>query len=504
MSTRIEHPAFQKKITTAEEAVGYINHGDIVGFAGFTGSGYPKLTPRALADRAKAAHEKGLPFTIRSWTGASTAPQLDGALTAADAVSYRMPYQSDPDTRNSINAGKIDYVDCHLSHTTRLADSGVIGKVNVAVIEVSAIKADGSLVPSASVGANQTYLNQADKVILEVNEWQTEQLEGMHDIFVPGMPPNTKIIPITRCNDRIGTPYFTVDPDKVVAIVQTNMNDRNTPFKAPDNDSKAIANHIVSFLQHEIKVGRLPKQLPPIQSGVGNIANAVLAALAKSELNELASYTEVIQDGMLDLILSDKLLHASATAFSLSPEYADKLNTSLAAELKGRLLLRPQDISNHPEVIRRLGVISMNGLLELDIYGHINSTHVMGTRVMNGIGGSGDFARNAQIAIFMTPSVAKGGAISCIVPFCSHIDHTEHDTDVVVTEQGLADIRGLAPRKRAQLIIDKCAHPNYQPMLQDYLDRAMKACLGALHTPHVIGEAHAFHKRLLETGTMKL
>jgi succinyl-CoA:acetate CoA-transferase len=95
-------------------------------------------------------------------------------------------------------------------------------------------------------------------------------------------------------------------------------------------------------------------------------------------------------------------------------------------------VLRPQEISNHPEVIRRLGLITINTALECDIYGNVNSTHVGGTHMMNGIGGSGDFARNAHLSVFVTKSIAKNGAISSIVPMVTHVDHTEHDTDIIV------------------------------------------------------------------------
>ena len=75
-------------------------------------------------------------------------------------------------------------------------------------------------------------------------------------------------------------------------------------------------------------------------------------------------------------------------------------------------------------------------MIEADIYGNVNSTHIMGSSIQNGIGGSGDFARNAYISMFLSPSTAKSGAISCIVPMVSHVDHTEHDVHVIVTEQG--------------------------------------------------------------------
>lgn len=119
---------------------------------------------------------------------------------------------------------------------------------------------------------------------------------------------------------------------------------------------------------------------------------------------------------------------------------------------------------------------------------------------MNGIGGSGDFARNAHLAIFVTKSIAKGGAISSVVPMVSHVDHTEHDTDILVTEQGLADLRGLAPRERAKVIIENCVHPDYKEILEDYFNRA---CEKGGHTPHLLKEAIEWHTNFEDYGSMK-
>jgi len=486
---------------TAADAAAFINNGDLIGVSGFTGAGYPKELPSALADRINEAHTKGDEFQVGLLTGASTAPELDGVLADTGGLSFRAPYQSDPSMRKAINTGVTDYCDIHLSHLGPQVREGFHGNLDVAIIEVSGITKDGELIPSSSIGNNNVYLDCADKVILEVNSWQSEHLEGMHDIYYgTQLPPNRVPIPIVHPGDRIGQPTLKVDADKVVAVVETADPDRNTPFKPLDEDSKAIAGYFLDFLKNEVKQGRLPANLLPLQSGVGNIANAVLAGLLDSDLEGLTSYTEVIQDGMVDLIDSGKLTVASATAFSLSPEYAEKMNNN-AAEYRKSIVLRPQEISNHPEPIRRLGVIACNGLIEADIYGNVNSTHIMGTRMQNGIGGSGDFTRNAYISCFVTPSVAKGGSISCIVPMVSHHDHTEHDVMVVITEQGVADLRHLAPRKRARLIIENCAHPDYRAGLLDYLERAEKT--GALHTPHLLDEALSWHVRYQETGTMK-
>jgi succinyl-CoA:acetate CoA-transferase len=225
-----------------------------------------------------------------------------------------------------------------------------------------------------------------------------------------------------------------------------------------------------------------------------------MAGLNEGPFNNLTAYTEVLQDGMLEMLKSGKLAKASATAFSLSPEANQELADNIDF-YRDRIVLRTQEISNHPEVIRRLGIIAMNGMIEADIYGNVNSTHVMGTRIMNGIGGSGDFARNGFLSVFMTPSTAKGGSISTIVPMVSHVDHTEHDVQIVVTEQGLADLRGLPPRQRALNIIEKCAHPDFRPRLRDYFERACNSGRG-MHTPHLLEEALSWHHRFEETGQM--
>ena len=500
--SRVLNKKLRKKITTAEEAAAFIKPGHNVGMSGFTGAGYPKEVPAALAKRIKGAHDRGEDFMIGLWTGASTAPELDGTLAEVDGISFRTPYQSDPIMRNKINQGVSEYTDIHLSHLAPMIWAGAMGKLHTAVIEVTAIKEDGLLVPSSSVGNNKTFLDRADQIILEVNSWQSSDLEGMHDIYYgTRLPPGRQPVMLTHTGDRIGQRNYNVDLDKVVAVIETDAEDRNTPFKPADDDSKKMAGFFLEFLTHEVKKGRLPKDLLPLQSGVGNVANAVLAGLMDGPFNYLTSYTEVIQDGMVDLIDAGKMSVASATAFSLSPPYAEKMNEN-ARYYRDKIVLRPQEISNHPEMIRRLGVIACNGMIEADIYGNVNSTHVMGSRLQNGIGGSADFTRNAFISAFVTPSVAKGGAISCIVPMVSHHDHTEHDVQVLITEQGLADLRGKSPKQRAQLIINNCAHPDFRPMLHEYLDHAMKVANG-MHTPHDLRQAHSWHVRFLETGSMK-
>ena len=496
ISDRVRNKDLQAKIVSAADVAAYIKPGMSIGMSGFTASSYPKAIPLALAERMKKE-----PFKIDLWTGASTGPELDDTLAAVHGIRKRLPYQTDAILRGEINDGSVDYLDLHLSESAQLARVGYLGKLDVAIVEAVAITEEGNIIPSTSLGNAASYVQQADAVIVEVNTTQPLELEGMHDVYVPLDPPNRLPIPIVQADDRVGTPFIPCTPDKIKFIVPCDIKDHTRDLAPIEENSKKMSHFTLEFLNAEIKAGRMPKNLLPLQSGVGNVANAVMAGFVDSDLEDLTVYTEVIQDGMLDLIDANKLNFASGTAFSPSPAGMERFYKDVE-KYKKYLLLRPQEISNSPEVVHRLGVIAMNTALEVDIYGNVNSTHVTGTKMMNGIGGSGDFARNAFLTIFYTPSIAKNGAISSIVPMCSHIDHTEHDVDVIITEQGIADLRGLAPRKRALEIINNCVHPDYKPVLLDYYNRAVEATKHA-HTPHIIKEALSFHEKFIETKSMK-
>ncbi|WLP90746.1 acetyl-CoA hydrolase/transferase family protein [Gordonia sp. NB41Y] len=502
-SGRIRSAAFATKVMSAEEAVGFIHPADTVAISGFGGAGTPKAVVPALAERIRETRATGSNFTINLLTGASVTSETEKLLTEVDGIALRMPYQAESTARKKINDGRMDYVDIHLSHVAQQVWEGYYGKVDVAVVEIAGITEDGELIPSSSIGNNKTWLDVADKVILEVNSWVPAEMEGMHDVYYgTALPPNRTPIQLTRVEDRIGQPTFRVDPAKVIAVVETHGRDGANPLTPSDGVSQAIAGHVLDFFAHEVRAGRLPADsLLPLQAGIGNVANAVLGGLDRGGYKGLTCYSEVIQDSMLRLVKDGTVAHASATALALSEEGIEELTANIDF-YREHIILRPQEISNHPEIVRRLGVIAMNGMLEADIYGNVNSTHVMGTKIMNGIGGSGDFARNGYVSVFLSPSTARGGTISAIVPMVPHVDHTEHDTQVIVTEHGLADLRGLSPRRRAHLIIENCAHPEYRPMLHDYFKRA-EAQPGAGQTPHLLGEAFGFHQRYLETGSMR-
>lgn len=484
---------------TADEAAEFIKDDFVVGIGGFSSVGTPKAVPLALAKRAEAEHAKGNSFRVGLITGGATGDAIDGALARAHAVKFRTPFQSHKDMRAAINRQEVQYFDLNLSHVAQDLRYGFLGHMDVCIIEASSITASGDVVPTSSVGISPTLCRSADKIIIELNAHHPEAICGMHDIYEPANPPYRREIPIYSPSDRIGTPAIKVDPSKVLCVVRTNMPDTIAAFTEPNPVTTKIGQNVAEFLIGELRKGIIPKEFLPLQSGVGNIANAVLGSLGEcQDIPPFTMFTEVIQNSVIPLMESGRVSFASGSSLTLSDDMLHRVYSNLDF-FKSKLMLRPQEITNHPELIRRLGVIAINTALEMDIFGNVNSTNVSGQKMMNGIGGSADFARNSFLSIFTCPSVAKGGVISAIVPMVTHTDSNEHSVKIVATEYGVADLRGKSPVQRARAIIENCAHPDYKQLLWDYL----KLMEGKTHTPMTLSKAFALHVALEETGDMR-
>jgi succinate CoA transferase len=477
-------------IVTAGEAAAMIRHGQMVGFGGFTVAGVPKAISIALGERA--AREE---FKIRG-LGVTSGPTVEGAL--GEVLSFRSPYQSDVRTRARINSGEVEFTDMHLSHLTQALRYGFFGPMHWAVVEAAEITPDGGIVLTSGVGAAPTFCAAAERILIEVNRRQPAALRGMHDIYSPADPPHRREIPIYRPSDRIGLPMLRVDPAKIAGVVESELEDDGMAFEPPSEVTERIGRNVAEFLAAELRAGRIPSAFLPVQSGVGDVANGVLEAMGNHPgIPPFEMYTEVIQDAVVRLMMAGRVSFASCCSLTLSTETRRQVYGNLDW-FRPRVVLRPQEITNHPEVVRRLGIISINTAIEADIFGNVNSTHLLGRQMMNGIGGSGDFTRNAYISIFTCPSTAQSGKISCLVPMVSHVDHSEHSVQAIATEWGVADLRGRPPRARARAIIENCAHPDFREALRAYVKAA-----GGGHTPHTLEEAFSFHTRYLRTGDMR-
>jgi len=491
---RIKDERLLNRIVSPEKAASWITDGMTLGLSGFTRAGDVKAVPMALINRAK--HEL---FKVNVFTGASLGSDIDKLFSESGMIHKRLPFQADKTMRNNINEGNHLFVDQHLSHTAELLRQHAIAKIDYCILEAIVITEDGYIIPTTSIGNSLAFAENADNIIIEINLAQSQALEGVHDLYSLNKQGERAPIPLENVSDRIGERGIPLDVKKVRGIVFTEQLDSPSTIISPDEETQIMADHLMDFLRSETDDGRLTNELAPLQSGIGSVANAVLHGMVDSEFENLEVYSEVLQDAVFDLIDAGKVHMASCCSITLSEE---KMNDVFSHfdDYKDKIIMRPQEISNHPEIIRRLGLIAINTALELDIYGNVNSTHVTGTKMMNGIGGSGDFARNSRLAIFVTKSIAKNGDISSVVPFVPHVDHTEHDVDVIVTEQGYADLRGLAPRERVPLIIENCAHPNYREQLWEYYNEALER---GGQTPHVLEKALSWHTNLQKQGTMR-
>jgi len=440
-----------------DETSSFVAHNCVLGrhFCGFGGRGWGKIDPMTgdrILDRTLAG---------RLMSAAEAAERIGpGATVACSGFAGFGRPKAVPEALGLVREWP-EGVDVRHSRVAQYATSGFYGALDVAVVEVAAILPNGLLVPGSSVGNNQTWLDLADTVVLEVNSRHPRGFEGFHDIHHGSrLPPVRAPIQLTTPMQRIGDPFLLVDPAKVVAVVETDRPDRGSLASEIGEECRALAELVIDFLSHEVRHDRLHPSLLPLHAGAGPVADAVLDGLRDAEFEHLTAYTDTIRDGLLDLLDSGQLIGVSATSFGLSEAGARRFNGDVH-HYKGRVLLRPLEISNHPEVIRRLGLIAIDSMAEADIHGNVNA-----------IGGSSDFASNAHLNFFVAPSTAEHGTVSRIVPFVSHVDHTAHDVQVVITEQGVADLRGLSPAARARRIIDRCAHPHFRAQLADLGDSA--------------------------------
>ncbi|ELY40958.1 acetyl-CoA hydrolase/transferase C-terminal domain-containing protein [Natronorubrum sulfidifaciens] len=461
-----------------ETAASHVDSDAVVAVSGFGAVGYPKALPLALAD-----DDRDLELTVVS--GGSVGKEIDTALVETGAIARRYPYQSRPAAREAVNDGTIAYQDRFISAVGDEVALGHLPKPDVAIVEAVAVGADW-FVPSLSIGHTAAYVRAAPKLIIEVNGSIPREIGRFHDVYERELPPNRKPIPLEHPADRIGDSRIRFDTDTLLAVVETETPDDPYSFREPSATDREIATNLATVLEAELERCSIFDDRIALQFGVGSLGNALMGALSDIDFGDrdVYYYGEVFQDGLLEMIENGTLTGASATSFALSVEGQRRLFDDIDRYSES-VILRTAALSNSPALIDRFGVVGINSAVEVDLYGHVNSTHVGGSRVLNGVGGSGDFNRNSPLTITTLPS-RHGTETSCLVPMCPHVDHTEHDISVVITEQGIADLRGRSPRERSRLLIEECAHPQFVDDLEAYLERS-EANGG--HIPHHLESA---------------
>lgn len=481
----------QRLVVPAQQAASLITNGMLVAMSGYSAAGYPKAVVEELVVRKQSEPE----LTIDLLTAAN-APWLDEQLGAAGLIGRRTPMCASRGLASRINSGSVRYVEQQMNRMPALLKSGSFGTIDIAVIEALGFDEEGNLIPTNSIGMNHLLMAQARRIIIEINSTQPQQLKELHDIFIPAAPPDARPLPLLHAGDRIGSKGLPIDRDKICAIVHTDIPEEGGPALRTTPASLTIADHLMNFL--EIELRRTGGVLPPLQTGFGTMAHTVAEAFGRSSFRDLQFFCGGIGEAVLELMYSGTAAVVSTGGFSINERVRYILEHT--ENLSDRLILRNGDLINNAEIIGRLGVIALNTGIEIDIYGNVNSSHIAGTRVVNGIGGGANFAQNAGLSVILLLSNAKSGAISNIVPMVSHQDICEHDVDIIISEHGTADLRGLDDGQRADAVIEHCTAGVYQQQLKEYLQRARKSSGG--HHPQLPEEAFSWYRRLKEEGTM--
>ncbi len=462
-----------------------------VAMSGYSGAGYPKAVVEALRERKLA----GDPFCISLTTGANV-PWVDERLGSVGLLTRRAPMVAHKALSTLVNRGEVHYVEQQMNRMPRLLRSNAFGRIDLLVVEALGFDAQGNLIPTNAIGMLDLLMQASDRIIIEINRAQHERLAFLHDIYISQAPPLTQPIPLVKPNQRVGLKGIPFDHRKIVAIVETDIPEISTQLYSPTELSTTMAQNLFDFLEVEYKESK--GYLPPVQTGFGSLADSITTGFQDTHFKDIQFFCGGVGESAMTLLESGKALSLSTGGLGMNEKVAGILSSF--PHLEESLVIRNGSVTNSSEIISRLGLIALNTGIEIDIYGNVNSSHITGSRVVNGIGGGANFAQNSGLSVVLIPSVSKGGAISNIVPMVSHQDINEHDVDVVITEHGVADVRGLDDVQRAQRIIEACASAEYKGALSSYLRRAIRTSGG--HHPQLPLEAFGWYQRLQETGTM--
>lgn len=463
MADRVRSKSLQTRIMDAARAVErFIPERGSVAFSCMGGSSLAKAVPEALRTSA----ESGRRYELTLLTGGATTASFEACMAPLH-IRRRFPYLSGP-AREAVNKGVVEFMDPRIGEFPDLVRRGVFTgglPIDVAVIEATAIDEKGRIVPALSLDALPAFADACRHLIVEINTRKPELL-GLHDLYRvrPGVP-----IPIRDVRDRIGVPYLSVPASRIAAIVLTDRDEEaSAAYSGTVPADRQIAESVAAFLSQEL--GRRGEGSRfALQLGAGPLAAALLEALPFKDLD---IWTEGIPARWADAI-GGKVRGISTTSMYLLPgdeAVLDRLFERLE-DVRRHVVLRPYEVANSLEIIARLNVVTIQQAIEVDLFGAANTSHI-GRNAHNGVGGSPDFDRAAGLVIVAMPSTAGEGRFSRIVPVLSSADIPRQDVDVLITDRGWADLRGLSPRERAETIIDRCSHPKFRDRLEAYYRKA--------------------------------
>jgi len=493
LKSRIKDVDLLDKVMDAEDAVKkFVAGSKAIAISGMTGTGYPKVVPRAMSEYVERTGEK---FDVVVYGAGTVGVDLEEYLSRI-GIRRRFPIGASAEvTRKLVNSREFEAYDMWLTEYSRWLRDDVLTRrfsgIDIAIVEATGVTEEG-LVLGTSVDASPVFIEKARGVIVELSLVKPYML-GLHDIYVPKI---NEVIPVRSVLDRIGDRVVKIPKSKVMAVVPSTIDDQRGAYSPGGDIDRRVVENIVDFLSKEASEDpNLRTDYVTLQPAAGPIASLLADRIHEIGFS-LSIWGEIASVRWLKT-LSGNVKAISGSAIYTLPgderlreEFYENID-----EFKDRVVLRPQAISNSPEIISRFYHINVQQAIEVDVYGQVNITYI-GDRFIVGVGGSGDHAKASYITIVALPSIT-GSGLPRVVPLVYHVDLVDHDVDIIVTDQGWADLRGLSPLEKARAIIEECAHPSYKDMLWDYLETVVKK---TGHRPVDLRKAVEFREKLFTSG----
>jgi len=493
LRSRVKDVDLLDKVMDAEDAVRkFVAGSKAIAISGMTGTGYPKVVPRAMSEYVERAGER---FDVVVYGAGTVGVDLEEYLSRI-GVRRRFPIGASAEvTRKLVNSREFEAYDMWLTEYSRWLRDDVLTRrfsgIDIAIVEATGVTEEG-LVLGTSVDAIPVFIEKAGGVIVELSLVKPYML-GLHDIYVPRI---NEVIPVRSVLDRIGDRVVKVPKSKVMAVVPSTIDDQRGAYSPGGDIDRRVVENIVDFLSKEASEDpNLRTDYVTLQPAAGPIASLLADRIHEIGFS-LSIWGEIASVRWLKT-LSGNVKAISGSAIYTLPgderlreEFYESID-----EFKDRVVLRPQAISNSPEIISRFYHINVQQAIEVDVYGQVNITYI-GDRFIVGVGGSGDHAKASYITIVALPSIT-GSGLPRVVPLVYHVDLVDHDVDIIVTDQGWADLRGLSPLEKARAIIEECAHPSYKDILWDYLETVVKK---TGHRPVDLRKAVEFREKLFASG----
>lgn len=425
---------YRDRLITAKDAAARIKSGDRVVFGHAVGE--PSAIIDAVVENKENYKDVEVVHMVCMGKGDHCRPEMQGHIKHNSLFVGGL-------ARDAIFEGRGDYTPCYFSEIPRLFTDRYL-PVDVAILQVSPPDKHGYVSLGVSVDYGKAAIQGADMTIVQVNDQMPRTLG---DTFVH----------VTDID------YFVEASVPIIELVPPKISDVE----------RAIGEHCASLVEDG----------STLQLGIGSLPDAVLLFL--KDKKDLGIHSEMISDGVVELIEAGVVTNKKKTL------HKDKIVVSFLMGTRRlydfvddnpMFYMAPVDYVNNPYIIaQNYRMVSINSCVQVDLLGQVASESI-GLKQISAVGGQVDFVRGANLApggksIIAMPSTIGGGKISKIVSFLDQgaaVTTNRNDVRYIVTEYGIADLKGKTLRERAKALIN-IAHPDFKPQLVAEWEKRFKA-----------------------------